>query len=94
MVTPVLVQALSLFFFKSILKILFIWLHRILVVACGLKFPDQRLNSDTLHWELRVLATVTPGKFLVCTLLISFNDNSHFLCRSLTLFLDLLLDIR
>ena len=93
MVTPVLVHALSLCVFKSILKNLFIWLHQILVVACGIKFPDQRSNPGALRGELRVLAIVIPGKFLICTLLISFNDNNHFLCRSLMLFLDLLVDV-
>ena len=33
-----------------------------LVVACRISFPDQGLNSGTLHWELRVLVTGPPGK--------------------------------
>ena len=32
--------------------------------ACGIQFPDQGLNPGPLHWELRVLTTVPPGKSL------------------------------
>ena len=35
----------------------FIWLHWILVVACGIQFPNQGSNPGPLHWELGVLAT-------------------------------------
>ena len=34
----------------------------LLAVACGIEFPDQRLNPDPLHWENEVLATGPPGK--------------------------------
>ena len=40
-----------------------IWLHWVLVVACGVldhhcsMFPDQRLKPGPLHWELGDLAT-------------------------------------
>ena len=53
----------SLFFWKNnfyclINKIFFfIWLCRVLVVTCGIKFPDQGSNLGSLHWELRILAT-------------------------------------
>ena len=40
-----------------------VWLHRVLVEACG-EFPDQGSNPSHLHWELRVLATGPPGKSL------------------------------
>ena len=32
----------------------------LLVVACGIYFPNQRLNPGPLHWEQRVLATGPP----------------------------------
>ena len=34
----------------------------LLVVACGVYFPDQGLNPGPLHWELRAPATGPPGK--------------------------------
>ena len=37
---------------------------KLLVEACGIRFPDQGLNPSPLHWELSVLATGPPGKFL------------------------------
>ena len=37
---------------------------KLLVEACGIKFPDQGLNPSPLHWELSVLATGPPGKVL------------------------------
>ena len=33
-----------------------------LVAACGIQFPDQRLNLHPLHWECWVLSTGPPGK--------------------------------
>ena len=39
---------------------LFIWLHWVLVVACG--FPDQGLNLGPPFWERGVLATGPPEK--------------------------------
>ena len=44
------------------LKYLFIWLYWVLVVACGIQFPDQGSNLGSLHWEHGVLATRPPGK--------------------------------
>ena len=48
---------------------LYIWLPlvlvaacKLLVVACGILFPDQGWNPGHLHWELRVLTTGPPGK--------------------------------
>ena len=34
----------------------------LLVVACGIWFPDQGLNLGHLHWEQAVLTTGPPGK--------------------------------
>ena len=34
-----------------------------LLVACGIRFPDEGLNLDPLHWKYRVLTTGPPGKF-------------------------------
>ena len=36
----------------------------LLVVTCGILFPDQGSNPDPLHWECRVLATGPPVGFL------------------------------
>ena len=50
----------------SILKYLFIWLHQIFVVVCGIRdlsIPDQGSNLGPTHW---VLATGPPGKSLEC----------------------------
>ena len=35
--------------FKNIC--LFIWLRQVLVAACGISFPDQGSNLDSLPWE-------------------------------------------
>ena len=35
----------------------------LLVVACGIQFPDQGSNPGPLHWEHGVLATGPPGNF-------------------------------
>ena len=47
----------------------FIWLcwvlvvaFELLVVACGIWFPDQGSNQGALHWKGRVLATIPPNK--------------------------------
>ena len=32
-------------------KELFVWLHWVLAVACGIQFPDQGMNSGPLHQE-------------------------------------------
>ena len=34
----------------------------LLVVVCGILFPDQESNSSLLHWERGALATGPPGK--------------------------------
>ena len=62
----------------------FIWLHQILVAACGI--PRQGSNPGPLHWELRVLATGPPGKFQILFFFFSFFNtwlglhflNTHF----------------
>ena len=38
----------------------FIWLHQVLVEACGISFLDQGLNLGPLCWECRVLAAGPP----------------------------------
>ena len=53
-------------------KYLFIWLHWVLVVACGILFPDQRLNPHALRWELRVLASGPSWKSWYFALFWSF----------------------
>ena len=42
-------------------------LCQILVAVCGIYFPDQGLNSGSLHWEHEVLAIVPPGNFPQCS---------------------------
>ena len=49
----------------------FIWLHRVfvaacelIVVACGIPFPDQGLNPGPLHWEHKIFTTGPPEKSL------------------------------
>ena len=37
-------------------------MNDLLVVVCGIYFPDQGSNLGPLHWELRVLATGPPAK--------------------------------
>ena len=41
---------------------LFIWLCWVLVVVCGIWFPDQESSPDPLHWERGISATGPPGK--------------------------------
>ena len=36
--------------------------RELLVVACGIWFPDKGLNKESLHWKCRVLAPRPPGK--------------------------------
>jgi len=38
--------------------------RKLLVAACGIEFPHQRLNLSPLHWEHGVSATGPPGKSL------------------------------
>ena len=51
-----------------------IWLHRVLVVAHGIEFPDQGLNSGPLYWEWRVLATGPPGYSLFLLFILTFTS--------------------
>ena len=53
---------------KKIFFYFFIWLcwvlvvaYRTFVVACGIQFPDQGLNSEPLPWEGGILATGPQG---------------------------------
>ena len=48
--------------FFNIYFYLFTWLGEVLVVACGIWFPDQGSNPGSLHWECGVPATGAPGK--------------------------------
>ena len=58
-------------FFFNIYLFLFLWLRRVLaaagkllVVACGIQFPDQGWNPGPLHWECSLSHWVTrevPG---------------------------------
>ena len=67
----------SLFFFLTFLFYLFIYLGCSgsslwcagfsscgARAACGIQFPDQGSDLDSLYWEHRVLATGPPGKSL------------------------------
>ena len=51
-------------FFYIIFIYLAIWLHQVLVAACGIYFPDQGWNLGPLYWELEVLAIGPPRKSL------------------------------
>ena len=53
---------------------------KLLVVACGIQFPDQGSNPGPLHWERGVLATGPPGKsrFFVCFFF--FKKHYQFSC--------------
>ena len=46
---------------------------RLLVVACGIQFPDQGWNLGPLHWERRVLPTGSSGKShtIPCSLILA-----------------------
>ena len=50
--------------YKSFFKVLlFTYLFvPVLVVACGIYFPDQGSNPGPLHWEPGVLTTEPRGK--------------------------------
>ena len=50
------------FLFVGLNIYLFIWLCWVLVVACGIWFPDQGWDPGTLHWKRGVWATGPPGK--------------------------------
>ena len=47
--------------FFSFLKYLFIWLHLALDAACGIYFPDQGWNPDSLLWKSWVLTPDYQG---------------------------------
>ena len=52
------------FIASSIRFFFFIWLCWVLVVTCGIKFPDQGSNLGSLHWELGILTTGLSEKSL------------------------------
>ena len=64
-----------LFVFK---KCVFIWLHQVVVAACGIEFPDEGWNLNPLHWECRVLATVPPGKSLYFLFNVAHSQATSF----------------
>ena len=45
-------------------KIIYFWLCQVLVVPCGIQFPDQGSNPSPLHWEHGVIATGSLGTSL------------------------------
>ena len=51
----------SILFFFLIYFIYFIWLHLVLVAACGISFPD---HMGPMDGKRRVLAIGPPGKSL------------------------------
>ena len=53
---------LQLFF--GFVLLIFIWLCRVIISACGIYFPDQGLNQVSLQWECGVLAKGPPRKSL------------------------------
>lgn len=57
-----------------------LWHAGYLVVACGIKFLDQRWNMGSLYQEQEVLATGSPRKAPNC-LLISSNSTIRILVR-------------
>ena len=59
--------------FLFLKKYVFIWLHWVLVAACGIQFSDQRLNLCPLQCKHGVLTT---GTFYV---LLLFNPSSIFI---------------
>ena len=44
----------------------------LLVAACGMSFPDWRLNAGSLHWECGVSAPGPPGKSVSDSCLLLF----------------------
>ena len=67
-------QPSSFLFLIFLFIYLFIWLHQVLVAACG--FPDQGSNPGPLHWECRVFATGPPGKSATEFLILVFVPTS------------------
>ena len=49
---------------------------KLLVAACGIRFPDQGSNPGSLHWECGVLAIGPPGKSLEWVSLLCFSGMS------------------
>ena len=61
------------------IKYLFIYLCGLLVVACGISFPDRGWKLGPLHWERRVLATRPAGKPTFSSILSFAFDPWHLL---------------
>ena len=57
------------FFLILIFLLCFIWLHWVLVTACGIQFPDQKSSLGPFHWRHGVLATDhqgSPERCFIC----------------------------
>ena len=55
-------KVITIYIFSFFLNMqVFIWLHRVLVVTCGIYFLDQGLNLGSLNLEHGVLATDHQG---------------------------------
>lgn len=59
----------SCFFFKKYILKLLVWLHQVVVSACGIQSPDQGQNRVPLYREPGFAAIGLPGKSLVCFLI-------------------------
>ena len=66
----------------------FIWLLQVLVVACGIYFPDQGLKLGPLHWELGVLNPETPEKSLQCNYILQLSKSVNSVTQSCLTFCD------
>ena len=64
----------------------FIWLHQVLVAACGIQFPDQGSNLGPLLWELRELTIGPAGKSLHNCFKTTSKDFCNFLVRVMTIY--------
>ena len=52
----------------------------LLLLACGIQFPNQRSNLSPLHWQCRVPDTRPPGKSLKCIsfrMFLNFNNSAQ-----------------
>ena len=59
---PISLPILNFIYIYIFFLTLFIWLHRVLAVACGI--PNPGIKPRPQHWEMRVLATGPPGESL------------------------------
>ena len=67
------------FYFGGKCSLKKIWLCWVIVVACGIQFPNQELNLGPRHWKCGVTATGLPEKSpRLCEPLNSFGACSFF----------------